>query len=101
MGNQVDDGDLPDDLQPEPGMLPWQPALDIHGEGEEEGEVITPCYAGWKRVAHNVFRPPRVLHEWIYDLREVEVKAGWTELFYDLLFVVTCIVLGDSLKERM
>jgi hypothetical protein len=55
----------------------------------------------WRRMAHNVFRPPRVLHDWVYDLREVEVRAGWTELFYDLLFVVTCIVLGDALKESM
>lgn len=37
----------------------------------------------------------------MYDMREVEVKTSWTVLFYDLLFVVLCIQLGDQLKESM
>lgn len=31
-----------------------------------------PCTA-WRRALNNAFRPPRVLHDWNYDLREVEV----------------------------
>lgn len=58
-------------------------------------------FTEWRRVINNLFRPPRVLHDWTYDLKEVEVKAGWTELFYDLLFVAVCIILGDQLKKSM
>lgn len=58
-------------------------------------------FTAWRRALSNFFRPPRLLHDWNYDLREVEVKAGWTELFYDLLFVASCIVLSEQLKNGM
>ncbi|KNC74900.1 hypothetical protein SARC_12564, partial [Sphaeroforma arctica JP610] len=41
----------------------------------------------YKRVTANVFQPPRLIHSYDNSQHDLEVKAGWTELFYDLVYI--------------
>eukprot|EP01134_Creolimax_fragrantissima_P004407 CFRG4407T1 len=53
----------------------------------------------YKRVMANVFQSPRLIHSYDTNQHDLELKAGWTELFYDLIYVGAFLRLAEQLKE--